>query len=220
MPKNLTQVDVFDNPVQAPLGPESRSAASVELPYQQLTNRSYNNKLRLDNVKNLNSYNGFFVPIFGGSTHRLGAGDDPAWIPDVAGAAFLVNAQNSSFGLNRWDIAHLIPTVGTITNITVYLEGNAGSGGPHVADVVGLPVFDLTRVSPDGQTTTTIAGPFTDPSANFTAYDATHTITSGALSLAITANDRYVITLVGEFSTNSLPDALGLHAITIDWTVP
>lgn len=48
MAKNLTPVDVFSPDVTVPEGADPRTAASVELPFQQLTNRSINLDSRVD----------------------------------------------------------------------------------------------------------------------------------------------------------------------------
>ncbi len=47
MPKFLVATDLFDSPVSVPIDTDSRNAASVEGPFQQLTNRTRNLALRV-----------------------------------------------------------------------------------------------------------------------------------------------------------------------------
>ena len=219
MPKNLSNVNNFDTPVVVPIDADARDAASVETALQNLTNRTFNNKFRLDSDRKLNTSAGFNVPIFGGTTSVSGAGDDPAWIPDTNGTEiFLVNKVDSVAAFVAYDLTHMLPELATLTLVTVYVEGSAGVNGAHSADVAGLPGWTLTRVTPDGQTTNSVASG-ADTSANFTAYDLPHTIGSGALTHVIVPVDRYVLKMFSEFGANSQSLSLGLHGITLDWTV-
>jgi hypothetical protein len=50
MAHNLTDVDTFTSAVTVPDGGDARTAASVEVPFQALSNRSRNNKNRIDGI--------------------------------------------------------------------------------------------------------------------------------------------------------------------------
>jgi hypothetical protein len=77
MPLNLTPANVFTDPVAVPVTGEARSAASVEVPFQALTNRTHylNDQKNLTNA-NLAALKGVFTGLHIGAKNAYSNGNN------------------------------------------------------------------------------------------------------------------------------------------------
>lgn len=94
-----------------------------------------------------------------------------------------------------------LPDGATLTSIATLIL----PAGGHGALPVSMPRFKVVSIHGSLATATDEVAFVTDSSANTTAYQLLHAITSGALSVVINnASKRYLVYLETESSTNSL----------------
>jgi hypothetical protein len=93
-----------------------------------------------------------------------------------------------------------LPHGSTLTSLAVVIEPPGG----HGALPISMPGFELISVTNAAALTTEVSF-VTDSSASVGAYETVHTITSGALSVAIlNTTKRYVLRFTSEGSTNAI----------------
>jgi hypothetical protein len=200
MPHNLTPVSEYTGNVSVPVGGDPRTALSVEVPFQTLTNRAA--WLR-DQTLEL-QYKGVtrqiateaYSPINFIAPYVLSGGGGPYW------------RQLSTPTANDHVVYRLgMPQGATLNSITVRLQGAAA----HVGLPASVPTLRLLRVdATDFTSGWVLQGSISsDLSANTTAYQAVHTITVGSLSVVVdNAQYNYFACVSGEGSTNALSGLL------------
>ena len=134
MAHNLTDVDTFTSAVTVPDGGDPRTAASVELPFQSVANRTRNLKNRIDAFAN-----GLSVP---GGDIRVGPNHDFGYC-DITGVATLVSRTV------------MLPLTSFVAN-----GGGSGPGWELQANVlkctIGFSIAHFTVPAPSGAVITRV----------------------------------------------------------------
>jgi hypothetical protein len=195
MPTNLTPVSEYTGDVFVPVGGDPRTAMSVQIPFQTLTNRAawLRDELRLV------QYKGVTRPVSVETFAQIGTWTAPYSASGGNGPRWIAGSTSANDHLTfRLDMPH----GSTLTALTAYLRGASGHAGlPAV-----MPSLALLRISNvDFTAAWSTLGTQTDTSGNTTAYQAIHPVTISSLSVVV---DRglysYYARVIGESSTNAL----------------
>jgi hypothetical protein len=120
MPTNLTEVDEFTADVTVPEDGDDRNAASVEVPFQALANRTKYAKARLDELKLKTRRVGCLLDVTGTS------------IADDGAATLQINRQTIDAGFETLDVDNVVASPGIALR------------GPQGEAAVGLYLVTLT----------------------------------------------------------------------------
>lgn len=211
MAHNLIETPTSGSAVSVPDPGDARTAASVEVPFQALTNR----------VAYLEA-------------HAEGAVPAIVQIPLEAGVVDFAVGGNWQFVDNIWQQTSVaapaklwvplrLPVGVVLVNVILTLAGNAVEGsGAHSSLPATMPKLTLRRVVPTSVTTSaigTVVATATDPSATTGTYDATHIITL-SMSEAISGVTRYSVVIEGEFGSGALANRLAVFGLSATYSPP
>lgn len=207
MPTNVTDADVFTDPVDVPSDTETADHASLMRFVQDLCNRTR----YLFNRRGVGT---FAIPIvasnYGGNDGGFSA---------IAGGANAINVgatggstsqltQTGDNGQFQCQVFNM-PRYGTVRRLRATLDGAAAHGGlPSTMPRIRLVRFTAYGIGAD-------VIDVTDASASVGAYEASHVVTSGDVSIAINPTDRWYIAVNGEGDTNYVA-GLVVHSIEVD----
>jgi hypothetical protein len=192
MASTLTEVDTYTATVTVPDDGDTRNASSVVAGFQDIADRTKNlDRRSMMGETELVVPGGLFVP------HDVSVTTDYVRSSSgVAGHHWLQNSTTASLLLAP--LPHL--RSGTITAITLYLEGSVGHGGLPAT----MPEFYLISAPlTDGSAPVTEVTAQVDASGSVGAYEVPHTIDATGLSVTIDPLNSYWVSMLGEASTNS-----------------
>lgn len=146
MAHNLTEVDVFTSAVTVPDGGDSRTAASVEVPFQALANRTLNVKNKIDNI---GATSGLTVTHSSGIKTTAGPITAAGDIRAVADFEYC----DATGAFARKSKIVMVPLVSSTSDWTLF-NGNLWSlkAGPYPVDIpLGMVkdscIIDMVRVA-------------------------------------------------------------------------
>lgn len=105
-----------------------------------------------------------------------------------------------------------LPDGSTVTNVQVQVKGAGGHGAFPIGGF-HLPVLSFVEFDPVTETTNVVAAA-SDPSANATAYQASHAIPVGFSQVIDNANKIYYMVLYGEYGTGAIAGLVSFGAFT------
>jgi len=192
MPTNITDVDEFTAPVQAPANGDLVEGPTPELGMQDLANRTRWLKNR---IVGANSGDALLIPFA-----ALSNVSSRFSFSGVAGPLGWTQTDVTDAGAIYFDISPVLPLQGTLTTVVAQVAGGPGHTGTLPSIVPILSVFKQTG-SLAGATT---LGSQADTSADGTAYELYHSIPVTGLAEAFDHADgnRYYARLEGEAGTN------------------
>jgi hypothetical protein len=205
----LTEVASIAGTVVVPDDGDLEDGASVEVPFQALTNRT---KYLIQETPGATNWSQVNLPICNGAPVGVPGGLGDAWhLLGGPGPYWLEHDKSAG---NKWAIDVCLPPLVTITQVKLWCNGSLVGGG-HGALPATMPLVRFIELS------TTLTANYTqtqsDTSANVAAYDVNHNITLTVSRLADPAL-RYAIEIEGEQGANSINDSFGFTALTVAWT--
>lgn len=201
MPVNIVPVDTFAANFQAAADGDAVSQA-IRVGVMQ----EYADALTYLRNRSIEALGGVFqVPIAPVGLYYAAAAWVQRWGWDPVNNG-LVNHSVAGVDEIAIPIPPLIDT--SFSDITIRVDGDAGSGGPHVGLPASMPRITLYRLDATAGTLTNV-GNQVDPSAGIGAYDVIHSITytPGAAQI-IDSDTSYFLSVRGESGANSIALAL------------
>jgi len=206
MPQNVADADLWTVTVQCAADGEAVDGASQLLPAQDLGDRSrwlYNRSIEA-------SGGAYQIPI--APVDYVGTGVALRWSWAPGGVGWI----NSSIGGAE---EMLIPlpalTDCTFDTITLYVEGDGGGGGPHIALPAVMPRITLYQIDAVAGTLTAVGNQI-DTSGAFGVYDLPHTIALAIAAQTVDSTTQYAVSVRGESGANSIAGALCTWGCTMN----
>lgn len=206
----LTPASTLDS-VTVPDPGDARTAASVQVPFQNVLNR---NQWLIDH-----SFMGaalsagiFQFPLSGGANDDI-VNATPGW---TYTAGFWLQTDVATAPVLWCDVR--LPHRATIESVHLYLNGNGAGGGAHTGLPASLPKLEFQQVDPTaGNSIVATTGVVTDSSANLAAYETNHRIDINGLSIAAVGTLGHRIKVTGESGANAAALKLTLFGISFSW---
>jgi hypothetical protein len=201
--KDLVDVATFSAVVHVPKSGEDVSAATVEVPFQSLANRTaylHGETTRLAAEGNAFRGSGGVraFPFVASDASSSGQ-----WDRDFTPGCW---TQIDVSGINRSIIAHIhLPKGTTITRIDVWISPSGHSAAPAV-----LPSWYFYKTTNAGPTLLTSKA----DTSTWPLYDSAHAISKNPVSILFNDEDgAYTLELNGEAGANALDNALVVYYI-------
>lgn len=200
MPTTLVESSTFTPSVSVPSNGDARNSASVDAPFQEVTDRT---RYLYDHV---NALEAAVVGVETAKTIALPLGQpivnlNARWALDGSGYWTQVSVADAGLLVFTFNMPAI---VGRITEARLALKGAGG----HGAMPGTKPAFTLTKVNPEtGNGSTTLIPATTDPTTLVSAYEVTHVIpkfyTTGT-GPQLDGTQTLALAITGEKDANSL----------------
>lgn len=205
----LTETDNYDAAVDVPDPGDPRNAASVEVPFQELTNRTAYFKRLVPGA----SDGEVMIPLASGMPDALTGG---IWNWIAGGVSISYWLQTDVSGATPISFEIFLPDQVTITQVRAWVVGSI-TGVAHGALPATKPTLKLLEIDP-GSGTVTFNASQTDGSGSVGVYDAAHTIVLTTSRFVASQFRRYEIRFTGEGGAGAQASKLALIGIQLDYT--
>lgn len=96
-----------------------------------------------------------------------------------------------------------------------YVEAVVSGGSTHSSLPANMPGFTLMRRTLSGTWSTTAMAIGADGSADVSAYETLHTITTSVTGATLSSDYSFYVAFAGEYGANSIANELILHAVRV-----
>jgi hypothetical protein len=209
MAHGLTDVAAYAPSVVVPDPGDARNAASVEVPFQQLANRSAYFKRQVPGATN----GSIMVPLAAGQPDAFTGG---VWSWEAGGVSLSTWVQTDISGATPIGFELFLPDQITVTAVRAFVVGSI-TGVAHASLPATKPTLKLLEIDP-GAGTVTFNASQTDTSGTIGAYDAQHVILLTTSRFIASQFRRYEIRFTGEGGAGAQAAKLALIGLQLDYT--
>lgn len=209
MSHTLTEVDSYDPNVSVPDPGDARNAASVGVPFQELTNRTAYFKRLVPGATD----GEIMIPLATGRPDALTGG---VWSWEAGGVSISTWVQTDVSGATPISFELFLPDQVTITQVRAWVVGSI-TGVAHAGLPATKPTLKLLEIDP-GSGTVTFNASQTDGSGSIGAYDAQHTIILTTSRFVASQFRRYEVRFTGEGGAGAQASKLALIGLQLNYT--